>query len=116
MFNHMLFGMSAVDLIGAVIVSIMLAAILTSVIVSTITMLSELNAEMALDPDGVGRVSRREIEREAFRRRRAYVVAIQKAPLFPFFLVLTLVSAVFYRRYGKYHRLIRRAVRRYWAY
>lgn len=114
--NMMILGMSTAEAVGVLAMSMMIAAVLATVTVSAVTILSEIEAESLLDPDGVGRVTRREIEREALRRRRSYVVAIQKAPIFPFFLVLTLVSAVFFRRYGKYHRLVRRAVRRYWAY
>ena len=112
--NYM--GIPAPELIGTVLIGIMLSIIVYNIGNSLLTIIAEINAQLALDPEERGLVSEREIEREACRRKRAYVVAIQKGPLFPFFLLLTLVSALFFPEYGRYVTLVKRAVRRYWAY
>lgn len=93
-----------------------LVCILIGVGTSILHMLAEINAAQALDPEEKGIVSSREIEREAQRRYRSYVVAIKKTPIFPFFLLFTLIRGILRKGHEHYVRHVARAVRRFWAY
>lgn len=102
------------------IIALSLTAVVLSVLIgvgkSMLLMLAEANAAQALDPDEEGVVSSREIEREAQRRYRSYVVAIKKAPIFPFVLLVILIHAVRRRGQSQFVWHVFRSVRQFWAY
>ena len=115
-FVQEIFGKTAGEILLYAMFYSLVAAFLFFFIRNALVELAEINAHSMLDPLETGKVKESIIRRQARMNYRAYVVTLQKLPLFPFVFIYIAVAALFVKAPKGYLLRMKNAVWKFWAY